>query len=347
MKFAIKSLAVAAALAAAGAASAQNIITAGLNDPRVVSDPTDINPADGVRQAQFTLLAAGGDLAFGNGDYAVSGDPFDIGGTLGALNVGKIAFTGIGGVVVNETYVTDELGDEIRTNVVASSQVSQISAIIDGPDAGKIQVASAVGGARQVGTRIQGTLTGGTADVTNIRFNIAGGQVIADLVGTKAAVGTKPAVVYNSPNTVLWTFDPVGDVVGPTQLKPETLLAGTPGSATYAQDMINALVADGYSNVVQTGVNAQGFAIAQVTANTQLNNLEITSAGAQFFIDALGLLSTGQDALNAVNNSLGKWGSVNSTLTFEVQEVPEPSTYALMGLGLVGISLVARRRAAK
>jgi hypothetical protein len=25
--------------------------------------------------------------------------------------------------------------------------------------------------------------------------------------------------------------------------------------------------------------------------------------------------------------------------------VPEPSTYALMGLGLVGISLVARRRA--
>lgn len=332
MKFAIKSLAVAAALVAAGSASAQTIITAGINDPKVVTDPNGSG-----RKAQFKLLSAGGDLIFSNGQYAVTGNTFDIGGTLGALNVGKIAFSGIGGVVVNEEFTVDELGDSIRTNVTASSNVTQLSAIIDGPNAGKVQVVSAVGGARQVGTRISGTLTGGTADVTNIRFNIAGGQVIVDLLGTKLAVGTKPAVVYNNPNTVLWTFDPVADVVGPTQLKPSSLLSADPEAA---------LRADGYTGG-RVGTNAQGYGIYNVTANTQLNNLQITSAGATFFINALGLLATGQDALNAVNNSLGKWGSVNSTLNFEVQEVPEPSTYALMGLGLVGISLVARRRAAK
>jgi hypothetical protein len=46
-----------------------------------------------------------------------------------------------------------------------------------------------------------------------------------------------------------------------------------------------------------------------------------------------------------VNSQPDGWGSISSSIVFTAREIPEPSTYALMGLGLVGISLVARRRA--
>jgi hypothetical protein len=42
------------------------------------------------------------------------------------------------------------------------------------------------------------------------------------------------------------------------------------------------------------------------------------------------------------------YGSIASTITAKAgttPAVPEPSTYALMGLGLAGIAAVARRRA--
>jgi PEP-CTERM motif len=57
------------------------------------------------------------------------------------------------------------------------------------------------------------------------------------------------------------------------------------------------------------------------------------------------------DAISAfVDPSTIPLGSIITSITFEnygfVAPVPEPSTYALMGLGLVGVSLVARRRQA-
>jgi Zn-dependent alcohol dehydrogenase len=79
------------------------------------------------------------------------------------------------------------------------------------------------------------------------------------------------------------------------------------------------------------------------SAHNVISGLAVVPAARDLFSKSLGLLATGNDALNAVTD----WGSVTSDMTFTVREVPEPSTYALMGLGLVGISLVARRRAAK
>src|SRR5690606_21421110 len=87
------------------------------------------------------------------------------------------------------------------------------------------------GGAVQVGTRISGTLTGGTASVTNLRFDLANKLVYADLAGTKAAVGTNPAVSYDLPNTALWTID---NISGPTTIPPEALLAADPIAALQA-----------------------------------------------------------------------------------------------------------------
>jgi hypothetical protein len=72
---------------------------------------------------------------------------------------------------------------------------------------------------------------------------------------------------------------------------------------------------------------------------TTLSGLSITQEGFNVFSQSLGLLTLGVGALQTVDN----FGTITSTIT--VTAVPEPSTYALMGIGLVTVGLVARRRA--
>jgi hypothetical protein len=196
---------------------------------------------------------------------------------------------------------------------------------------GQVLSVASTGGAVQVGTRISGTLTGGTASVTNLRFDLANKLVYADLAGTKAAVGTTPAVNYDLPNTALWTID---NISGPTTIPPDALLAADPIAALQASGFTYLGKVDGVDSFSATNV---------------ISGLRVTTAGFNFFRDSLGLLSTGVNALNAVNADAQGWGSVTSTLTFtarEVTAVPEASTYAMLGVGLlvVGGALRARRR---
>ncbi len=72
--------------------------------------------------------------------------------------------------------------------------------------------------------------------------------------------------------------------------------------------------------------------------NTQISGLSITTAGFDTFVQALGLLDLGPGALRVVTD----FGVINSTI---VASVPEPSTYALMAMGLVSMAVLARRRA--
>ena len=292
MKFALKSIVVAAAFVAAGAASA-----------------VTVTPG----QTFMGLTASGsGQLSFGS-ELIVALDTAKMNMVETAPAVGQIS--------------KDADGYYIQAAVAAP-----ITALTIDDLSHDVVAASTAGGANLSANYLKGVTIGGNLTVDNLRIDLTSRRVYADMTSnayttsgnTGAVNASQPANGAHGPNAL--------NAAGATKLT-NVYLWDVMGKAQYDADMAFLGYDSSTAIVGTTHISGAG------TYVNELNGLKITAEGLTAFTKGFGLLKTGQDALKGVND----FGTITSTIV--ATAVPEPTTYALMGLGLVGLSLVARRKA--
>jgi len=271
MKFAFKSIVVAAAFVAAGAANATSVVVDGTTNNGGFT-------VEGRGALEFSELL------------------------MGALITGNVAVTSFGGAEITEVTRggVDEFGEAYTyTAKVADADVTNLN--FDAATGKVINVLSVGGAAQQMVANAGIKATGGSAQVGNLdmRFLASGDVEIYGTI-TGQRLGATTAVNYSG---LVFTAT-AADVTGATS-----------------------------------------FAAAPGVYETSIKNLASTTAAFNALVQSFGLNSTGL-GYSALQQATANFGTLNSTLTVTaVAAIPEPSTYALMGLGLVGIGFAARRRA--
>lgn len=236
---------------------------------------------------------------------------------VSAANASKFIFNEVGQTEVTAPYRPGTTVYPPNGAVYVTSPVQAMQADF-GADAFTVRALQVSGG---VNMTMKNGPTGGGGDLTisNMRVVMGdrtgfGGTIYADLSSTTAGFS-------NRTGYALWTFD---QLFGSTTHNYPPLLGGE-----LAVDMTNSL--HGLFLVNRT----EGLALIQ---------------------QALRLNSTGLSTLNVIENrgaftnidpltgKVAGWGSMalNTSVVFSV---PEPSTHALMLVGVLSVALVARRRA--
>lgn len=133
-------------------------------------------------------------------------------------------------------------------------------------------------------------------------------------------------------------------VTAATATNPSVTLNVTALSFDTATKGMNAILAvngvQAYSGLFLQGTTysvTEAFNAASGTGFIQTGDLKLTSASATALLSALG-----QPTYLAAFITPVSFGTLTVDVT--APAVPEPSTYALMGMGLVGMGLVARKR---
>jgi len=306
MKFAQKSLIAVAAFVALGAAQAETLTVGG-----TLTDTASTGTS-------WTLSGLNGNGTLNFSDQLIS-----------ALNTAKVGLTQVSPANLvapkdaNGNYLkaVDTNGDGRKeASVYAAAPVQALGGNFDG-NVLSVSTVVTTGGAQQITVKNGATTGPGNLTISNLRVEIGdragfAGTIYADLTSTTTGF-------VNKTGYALWTFD---ELKGPT-----TFSVPNPEKQTV------------------------------FNVNNSLHGLFFVNQteGLDLFAQALALNTTiGKPALKGVDNrasttnidpltgKVAGFGWITSTISVTATPaVPEPSTYALMGLGLVGISLVARRKA--
>jgi len=180
----------------------------------------------------------------------------------------------------------------------------------------------------------------------------------ATSISATAPVASLSADIDDTAGT--WSVTQVGTLGG------ADLVTGPPNFATNGGSLsitnitvdlvgkrILADVSGGNGLALQTGVHVWNYAditgptsfaseTGTVAANNTITGLTITQNAFDLFAQGLGLRPGGIAAMSAIAD----YGVITSAISTDVAVVPEPSTYALAGIGLLIAGFAAKRRRA-
>jgi hypothetical protein len=237
---------------------------------------------------------------------------------IGALNTTRVTFAEVAPAELTLPY---RPGTTLYQNNGATYATQPVSALTAdfGPDSLKISEVQTAGGAKYMTVKNGATAGVGDLTISNLRVVIGdrqgfGGTIYADLSSTTAGF-------TNRTGYALWTFD---QLLGSTTHAYPPLLGGS-----ERLDMAHSLHGLFLVN------SAEGRGLFQQALN--LNNV---GRGAFGVIENRGHVTN----IDPRTGKVAGWGSITSNMSVVVT-VPEPSTCALMLAGVLGVGMVARRRA--
>jgi outer membrane protein assembly factor BamB len=160
--------------------------------------------------------------------------------------------------------------------------------------------------------------------------------------GDNFAINAATGVVGNAANKIAAGYTAVGYTN--TTLMPAAAPASTALYYIDSNTDMLAMAPAAFNTPTITMVGALGVDVLKANGFEVLGNGQ---AYAALNVDAGPSLATGIYSINLGTGAATLLGTYNGTLSgLTVSAVPEPGTYAMMALGLLGVGLVARRRRA-
>jgi hypothetical protein len=345
------------AVVAPGAHAAPVVIPVGASN--IFSDPGGSG-----RTASAQFSGGSSTIAFSQGPDFDSSDPaVSLGGAMAVLNAAQMAIRSTAPVTWMEQSITDPWdGSNVRVN--ASIGATAASVFVDPNTSAITQVA--VGGTFGFEAPVvHGAHGGGNVTISNVRFDLARKQIVADLNGLRNPMPGVASQSFSQVDAALWTYDTISGVEAfpvATWFGPSPKGALEQAGYSVKETLVTTTEVVGYTPGGYYNCPSYGYgygygygggggcsyaapqpifgqsAAYEITGTTLLTGLKLTQDGLDFISHSFGFRPT----MVAAFQGVGDFGTVTLKTSFTVA-VPEPQTYALMAMGLVLMAGAVRR----